>query len=187
MYHKKTAKEQYLDVYNHMVIHTSKGEAEQYKYESVKRNYYSFRIIIAFIVMCQLYNIVRVLYYSKSGLGTLNNRIYFYFYITMIISCILGLVLEKVYRNKLRIMEFLYVSTAFYWQLWHLLLNYYDLSKDPFSGVDTYLIAVFTCAVFLQTKLIYSLTKNVITYIIFVSLTYNNLSVWNAMNLFITI
>lgn len=187
MYRKKDIVHQFKDTVKTTTVMTTRDEYEQYIQESVKRNFYSFRILVLFILVSQIYNISRVLIYSQSGLGTLNNRIYFYFYVSMLVSCLVGVVLERIFRDDVRALCRLYLVTAFVWQLWHIAVNYYDLTRDASSGVDLYLIAVFTCAIFLQSKPVYCLTINVLVYAIFCALTAGILDTWDILNLFIAV
>ncbi len=187
MYRKKDIVHQFKDAIKTTVVETTCDEYGQYIQESVKRNFYSFKILVLFILVSQIYNISRVLFYSQSGLGTLNNRIYFCFYVSMLVSCLVGVVLEHILRDNVSALCRLYLMTAFAWQLWHVAVNYYDLTKDASSGVDLYLIAVFTCAIFLQSKPSHCLTINVLIYAIFCMLTAGILDTWDILNLFIAV
>ena len=76
----------------------------------------------------ELYNIVRVVFWSPSGLATGNNRIYFGMYCTLLLAAVAYLLLCRFTRTarltvRLRIQ---YAGVAFA-LLWHIFLNAYDL------------------------------------------------------------
>ena len=50
---------------------------QEFLHESKRKNDVSLHIICVVIFVIEFYNLARVLLWSKSGLGTQNNRIYF--------------------------------------------------------------------------------------------------------------
>ena len=106
----------------------------------------------------ELYNMARVLFLSSSGLGTLNNRIYFGMYCSLLLAAALSLALQQLTRRASSGVQWAvqYVSVLFFF-LWHICLNAYDLSRSPGGATITFLTAVLGLAVFIQMPARYSI------------------------------
>ena len=72
---------------------------QEFLEESVRKNDFSLRIICGIIFAAELFNIARVVFWSQSGLGTRNNRIYFTMYCILILLAVLWLALRRPLRR----------------------------------------------------------------------------------------
>ena len=57
-----------------------------FRQDTLQKNRLSLLVIAAMIFGMEAYNIARVLFMSRSGLGTLNNRIYFGMYCALLLA-----------------------------------------------------------------------------------------------------
>ena len=120
--------------------------------ESVRKNCFSMRIICAIIFAVESYNIIRVIFWSRSGLGTQNNRIYFSMYCILFLIAILWLVLKRpLQRTSMRFQWVAqHIATGLIF-LWHLCLNTYDLYRDPAAGTTVLTTALLGLAFLIQS------------------------------------
>ena len=63
---------------------------EEFWQNSLQKNRLSLLVICIMIFGMELYNMARVLFLSSSGLGTLNNRIYFGMYCSLLLAAALS-------------------------------------------------------------------------------------------------
>ena len=61
--------------------------------DTLQKNQLSLLVICLMILGMELFNMARVLFWSDSGLGTLNNRIYFSMYCALCLAAVLYLLL----------------------------------------------------------------------------------------------
>lgn len=157
---------------------------EDFLQESVHKNHTALLMVCAIIFGVECYNIFRVLFWSRSGLGTLNNRIYFSMYCTLLASSLLWLFLQK----RLRSASFSVQLTCQYAMvllilLWHILLNTYDLYRDPNAGVITLTTALLGLSFLIQLPPLHSLLCFGIGYLLFQILAFPLLSSGDEINL----
>ena len=131
---------------------------EEFWQNSLQKNRLSLLVICIMIFGMELYNMARVLFLSNSGLGTLNNRIYFGMYCSLLLAAALSLALQQLTRRASSGVQWAvqYVSVLFFF-LWHICLNAYDLSRSPGGATITFLTAVLGLAVFIQMPARYSI------------------------------
>ena len=67
--------------------------------DALQKNRLSLLVICIMIFGMEPYNMARVLLWSSSGLGTLNNRIYFGMYLALWLAAALHLVLRHLLRG----------------------------------------------------------------------------------------
>ena len=135
----------------------------------------------------ELYNMARVLFLSNSGLGTLNNRIYFGMYCSLLLAAALSLALQQLTRRASSGVQWAvqYVSVLFFF-LWHICLNAYDLSRSPGGATITFLTAVLGLAVFIQMPARYSIPCYGGGWALFLLLTRTTLDSGDRINLTFT-
>ena len=85
--------------------------------DTVQRNRISMSVICIMIFGMELYNIFRVLFMSASGLGTLNNRIYFAMYCSLFLVAAIYMMLINTMKS---------MSTRGRWALQCSLLRRWD-------------------------------------------------------------
>lgn len=156
----------------------------EYWQDTLQKNRRSLFVICLMIFVMELFNIVRVLFWSKSGLQSVNNRIYFGFYCALIAAAALYLVLDKILRRSAVKAQWAvqYGSVLFFF-IWHALINAYDLMRSPFSGTGIFLTAVLALAVFIHMPASFSITSYGIAYVLFLALSYPNLTDGDIINL----
>ena len=158
-----------------------------YWQDTLKRNRFSLRVICIIIFGTELFNIVRVLFWSKSGLGTLNNRIYFGLYCALIAAAVLCLLLQHLlHKCSARVQWGIQFGSTLFFFLWHVGLNAYDLIRDPSAGTSSYITAVLALAVFIQMPSLYSFLCFVPGYALFTALVGSILDPGTRINLTIT-
>lgn len=125
------------------------------------------KALALFAIFAQSFNMARVVWFSKSGLGTLNNRIYFYLYFfCFICSCTYLLYLKFSKNTPVR----LYVSSliaASIWLFWNTILNIYDLytSEEVQTIMVVTMIIAFSALIVMEP--LYGLANIWINYVLF--------------------
>ena len=146
------------------------------------KNRRSLFLICIMIFFMELFNIARVLFWSRSGLDSVNNRIYFGLYCALLFSAALYLLLDRLLRQRsARLQQAVQYGSVFFFFLWHALLNSYDLMRDPFGGTGVF--AVLALAVFIHMPAAFSITAYVLTYVLFLLLSHSNMTSGDIINL----
>lgn len=141
---------------------------QEFLRESVHKNDVSMRIVCAIIFAAEAFNIVRVLFWSSSGLRTQNNRIYFSMYCILIFLAVLWLVLHRLLQHgslRLQCASQCTVVTLIF--LWHMSLNTYDLYRDPGAGTTVLTTALLALALLIQMPPWYSAVQSAVSYALF--------------------
>lgn len=160
---------------------------QEFLQESVRKNKFSLWIICAIIFVVELFNIVRVLFWSPSGLGTRNNQLYFAMYCALILVAILWLVLQRALRQASAGRQWAaqYVVTSLL-LLWHLGLNTYDLYRDAAAGTSVLTTALLALALLIQSPPCFSVVQFVTVYLLFRVIMAPLLTAGDRLNLTIT-
>ncbi len=112
------------------------------------------RIVMAVVSLCiavQFFNLYRLLVLSERKLGTFNNRIYFGFYCSILLLCILYLAMHRVWAGSLKNLAYLQRAGFSVWLIWCTALNYYDLALARHSiSTVIFVTALFGTAVCIQ-------------------------------------
>lgn len=160
---------------------------QEFLQESVRKNNFSLRIICAIIFVVESYNILRVVLWSQSGLGTRNNRIYFSMYCILILIAVLWQALKRSLRQTPMRFQWAaqHVVTGLIF-LWHMGLNTYDLYRDPAAGTTVLTTALLGLALLIQSPPWYSAAQFVVGYLLFQVLMAPLLDAGDRLNLTIT-
>ena len=152
--------------------------------ESVRKNNFSLQIICVIIFVAELFNIIRVVFWSRSGLGTLNNQIYFSLYCILIFLAVLWLALRRPLRRAQAGVQWAaqYVVTFLIF-LWHMALNTYDLYRDPGAETTVLLTALLGLALLIQAPPWYSLAQFAVSYVLFLAFMAPLLDTGDRLNL----
>lgn len=155
--------------------------------DTLRRNRLSLLVICIMIFGMEVFNMFRVLFWSASGLGTANNRIYFTMYLLLWISAAVYLFLRWLLRRgSPRVRWSVQYGTALFALLWHAGLNAYDLMRNPASEITIFATAVLALAVFIQMPVLHSLAAFGLSYGLFVGLAGGLLSSGRLINLTFT-
>ena len=159
----------------------------EYWQQALSHNRLSLVVINIMILGMELFNMARVLLWSASGLGTLNNRIYFTMYCSLFLAAVLSLLLEYSLRRASRTSRWMaQYGAVLFFLLWHVCLNAYDMRRDSTSEIGIYITAVLALAVFIQMPGRYSLAAYTLAYLLFTALTGPTLEVGDRINLTFT-
>ena len=155
--------------------------------DTLRRNRLSLLVICIMIFGMELFNMLRVLLWSSSGLGTANNRIYFTMYFLLWIAAAVYLCLRWLLRRGApRIQWAVQYGTALFALLWHAGINAYDLIRNPEAETTIFVTAMLGLAVFIQMPIAHSLAAYVLSYGLFMSLAGGLLSSGKLINLTFT-
>lgn len=156
----------------------------EYWQDILQKNRRSLFVVCFMIVAMELFNIARVLFWSKSGLQSVNNRIYFALYCALLASALLYLLLDKRLRHSAVKSRWTlqYGSVAFF-LVWHALLNAYDLVRTPYGGINVFVTAVLALAVFIHMPTAFSIATYSGAYALFVYLAHSNMTSGSVVNL----
>ena len=160
---------------------------EAYWRETLEKNRISVLAICVIIFGAEIYNIARVLFWSPSGLGTFNNRIYFGMYCILLVLAALVLVLQHLLRKAPpRVqwgVQYGFILLTF---LWHIGLNVYDLMGTPYGETTIFTTAILGLGFFIQMPGFLSLLFFGLGYSIFFLLAASLLDTGAKVNLTIT-
>lgn len=126
----------------------------EFKAECSDHNLRMMKILSAAGIVMECFNIFMVLFLSKKGLGTLNNRIYFTFYLLLLIVLlllpifILG-ISRKGSKKKQRIFSLAFFY-CFFFCLWSAGITFMDLQKN--NNIIVYSFAVIFVSVLFYLK-----------------------------------
>ena len=156
----------------------------EFQQDTFQKNHISLLAVCGMIFGMELYNIVRVVFWSPSGLATGNNRIYFGMYCALLLAAVAYLLLCRFTRTarltvRLRIQ---YAGVAFA-LLWHIFLNAYDLMREPDGEVGIYMTAVLAMAVLIQLPAALGIACHVGSYAVFALLAGRYLESGTLLNL----
>ena len=151
---------------------------------ALNRNQISLLVICIMIFGMELFNMARVLFWSNSGLGTLNNRIYFGLYLSLFLAAALCLIFGCVFRSqRLAVNQVIQYGSVLFFLLWHVCINAYDLNRNSDAEIGLYLTAVLGMSVFIlmPAKLAFLLHGS--AYVIFMLLAGRIISNGDRVNL----
>lgn len=150
----------------------------------VKKNKMSLIIICAIIFPSELFNIFRVLFLSQSGLGTLNNRIYFGMYLLMLAIPSAYLIVAHVFRNSSqRVQLMIQYAAMLALFMWHVSLNTYDLRGDSAPQVYIYCTAIVGISIFMHMPNVYVILLMMIGHLTFILLNIKYIDVGIMINM----
>lgn len=117
-----------------------------------------------FGIISQLFNMARVLWFSKSGLGTLNNRIYFGLYVFCFICSAIFLVFTSICKADNKITYKVTLAGASVWLSWNTVLNGYDIysSGEVHTMMVVTMLIAFAALVMMEP--IYAVSNILINY-----------------------
>ena len=143
--------------------------------------------VITLIVECMTMS--RIFIFSEVKLGSLNNRIYFGFYLVLIITAIFMLLTQKPWKTKKKenfntVLLIQYIFICVYC-IWSTAFNMYELRRNPY--IWQYINCIIIAAVFLYLKPKCMMSLLVINHVVFTSylvyLTHNGLDMYgNIVN-----
>lgn len=149
-----------------------------------KHNRLSLLVICIMIFGMELFNMARVLFWSSSGLGTLNNRIYFTLYLSLFLAAAVYLILDRCVRGRsTRLAVGVQYGAVLFFLLWHVCMNTYDLMRNPEAEVGIYYTAVLGLAVFILLPAWYSCIFYGVAYGAFIGLSGGSLSSGDLINI----
>lgn len=142
---------------------------EDFAEKALYSNQTFLRIGAALGVVVELFNMARVLFFTNGvKLSTLNNRIYFGFYLAYFILCASFLIFDMGFRLSLKRRYWIHLVSASAMLCWHLLFNMYDVYRASAVGYFTIVTVIFFFSGFLMFKPVYTITSISMCYVVFV-------------------
>lgn len=140
--------------FKNLILESTPKDRPTFYQEITKRNIIVFKFFLPTIVLFEAFNIIYVLCFTKTGLGTLNNRIYFTLYfLLMLISIISFIALLIITKNKnydgntILNLSFIYIVFFCFWSTFITLLDLRDS-----ENITVYVNAMLSTAVLLYLK-----------------------------------
>lgn len=155
--------------------------------KAVSVNRLLLRICAIFALFIEFGNIIRVLFFSASGLETLNNRIYFGFYLFYFICCAVFLTLDFGVRPSKKARNLIYMATGSTFLLWNTLFNVYDIYQSDAVGNFTIITALVAFSSLFVMRPVYALSNLAVNYLIFAGFLQSNFSSGEVINFTITV
>lgn len=160
---------------------------EEFLATIIKKN--AFIIFLGALLNCctQLFNLYRVLFLSTSKLHSVNNQIYFTFYLVLFLVSLTALVLHSRWPKTLVKIYYLQLFYYFFYIYWNLLLNSYTLYGNPGSSTIVYITAVIFTTILFRFKLNHILMIQLLSYLPFLLLNYGTIQSGDIINMSISI
>lgn len=150
-------------------------------------NRVSLIVICLIIFVVELFNIARVLFWSVSGLQTVNNRIYFAMYcLLLLVPVSYALLWRRLKKTSPKRQWVVQYTMVLFILMMNICINGYDLLGDPKGQTSIYTTAVLGIAMFIQMPVQYSLVAYGLSYTIFMGLAGSALDAGDIINLSIT-
>lgn len=170
-----------------MKFHIKKDLSEtDFNVRSISINQKILRAVSFFAVIVELINMIRVLFLSNSGLGTLNNRIYFSFYLVYFIVSAAFLLIDFCLKLSFKSRYYIYLISGSVMLLWQTLFNIYDIYRSGAVGNFTIITALAIFSTLFIMKPVYALTNLGGSYILFSAFLSRNFSSGEVINFSIT-
>lgn len=133
-------------------------------------------------IFFQIINIHRVLATSKQ-LSTVNNRIYFYFYISLFLVSTIVFFIQKNERLSYNKLYYVQLTSVFFYIYWNLLLNSYTFVRSTNISSIIYVSALLLSSVLLRFKLIHIIPIQLLSFITFLLINKDYLQTIGYFNL----
>lgn len=178
--------------YNHAKtwLNTLKADSlavkDDYIAQSIKQNYFSVIVAAIITIALESYNIIYVISYSE-GLNSLNNRIYFYFYVTLVIMSILSLIIQRKLKGNVNALYNFYFAIASLYLLWHISLNSYQINNHLQSSTLIFITALMGTMIIIRLKIFHLLFLLISSSILMFGLTFQTISYGSFVNSIIAI
>ena len=124
-------------------------------------------VAAVFCIAIEAFNTVRVLFLSNSGLSTLNNRIYFGFYVFLLAASVLYFFFVSMLGKKPDTGNAVCLVYAGIVLLWNTCLNVYDIVRSSRVHVIMAVTMMITFAAIVTARPVYTLINIWINYFIF--------------------
>ncbi len=158
-----------------------------FRADSLQKNRLSLLVICLMIFGMELFNMARVLFWSSSGLATLNNRIYFSLYLTLFLFAAAYLLLAfRLREASTEVQLAVQYGTVLAMLWWHAALNAYDLIRNPEAETGILVTALLGMAVFIQLPVLLAVLFYGSGYLLFMGLAGGILAEGGRLNLTIT-
>ncbi len=138
-----------------------------------RRNTVLMYLTAALAMLIQAYNFTKIFISSSSGLSSLNNKIYFIFYLSLFLySFALILVLKRLKNNTIVLYRVQLISVSFY-LLWNLGLNTYGIYKGHTNSSLLFTTALIFTSILIRFKPTHTLILQIVSTFIFSLLNFS--------------
>ena len=148
------------------------GTQEEYLKIAAHVNRRILKAVSWFAIAVESANIARVLIFSEMKLGTQNNRIYFGFYLFLLLFSAFYLLAQRRFSGEenLQVQNFFALCSASVFLLWHSLFNVYDVHSAGEMREITVVTALVAFSAVFWMKPICALLNLLCQYLIFIIL-----------------
>ncbi|MFI3207172.1 MAG: hypothetical protein R3Y33_07970, partial [Clostridia bacterium] len=138
---------------NYKILRTNEETVRvEYIKNSVKQNFFAIFVVSVLCVIIEVYNIIVVLNYGK-GLTTINNRIYFYFYVVLLVVAIINCFIQKMFYNNDKYIYRSQFWIVVFYMLWTAMFNSYQLFMGHGESTIVFSSALTGAMVIVNLKL----------------------------------
>ena len=139
--------------------------------KSVQINRTIFRAWSAFAAFAQVFNIIRLIFFTDNGISTVNGRIFLGFYI-FYLACSIGfLVIDFTLKMSLKERHRLYMLTGSIYLFWYTFINICEIYLTGYYGRFTNITIITSFVIFsslLAMNPVYELVNLALSYFIFI-------------------
>lgn len=157
---------------------------ETFREDCIRKNRISLSLICSIAILIELFNMARVLFFSRSGLNTLNNRIYFSMYSLLLGLSVLYLLLQKLTQaSGARVKWRIQMGMTLGLLLWHVALNTYDLQSNPPAEAYVFTAGVLGLSMFVRLPNLFMIPCIGFAGAFFIGVNHNALGAGDIINL----
>lgn len=138
------------------LLQEAKSIENEYIQSITAQNYWALFIpaIVCIIIECM--NLIRLFFYS-SGLSTLNNCIYFAFYLSLLLFTIAIMVLQELLKKNTTYLYYVHLTCITFYLIWNASLNIYQIHKGHQATLLVFITSFMGSLVIIHLRLQHSL------------------------------
>lgn len=133
-------------------------------------------------IVIQSLNIYRVLFMTNAGLSTMNNRIYFTFYLSLFLASLLVIGMHIHWNPLSRTFYYLYIVYALFYIYWNLLLDSYSISNQTGGSNIIFITSLVFTSILFRFKLWHGISIQIVSYTTFLLLNFNSSDMGGIIN-----
>ena len=156
---------------------------EEFLQDSVRKNRVTMVVLCGMMAAVELFNGCRVLFFSPSGLSSVNNRIYLGLYSALLVLALVVLALHRVLWTHPDGLNRLHLAATGGMLAWNVLLNTYDVTVGNGVQATVLVTALLGLSVLIQAKPRYMLPAILLSYGAFLAASWRHLSEGTVLNL----
>ena len=154
---------------------------------SIQKNHFVLLVLAIAGVLIQGFNIIRVLMLTDSKLSTFNNRVYFGFYISLFIICILYISFYIWWSKKQKLCYYVESACISIFIFWNVGLTIYDTYSSKSVATSVIIICFMVFGALFLHRPSFMLPHLLCSYLLFIACTFHLQTAGSLVNLTIAV